>query len=49
MNDDSLAIRITYRQRSLLLTGDMEKPMEWRALIDGRAAARRHSQGWPSR
>jgi len=35
MNNDSLAIRITYRQRSLLLTGDMEKPMELRALIDG--------------
>jgi competence protein ComEC len=35
VNDDSLGIRITYRQRSLLLTGDMEKPMEWRALIDG--------------
>ncbi len=35
MNDDSLGIRITYRQRSLLLTGDMEKPMEWRALMDG--------------
>jgi competence protein ComEC len=34
-NNDSLAIRITYRQRSLLLTGDMEKPMERRALIDG--------------
>jgi competence protein ComEC len=35
-NNDSLGIRITYRQRSLLLTGDMEKPMELRALIDGR-------------
>jgi len=35
MNNDSLGIRITYRQRSLLLTGDMEKPMERRALIDG--------------
>ncbi len=34
-NDDSLGIRITYRQRSLLLTGDMEKPMERRALLDG--------------
>ena len=36
VNDDSLGIRITYRQRSLLLTGDMEKPTEWRALRDGR-------------
>jgi competence protein ComEC len=35
MNDDSLGLRITYRQRSLLLTGDMEKPMELRALSDG--------------
>ncbi len=35
MNNDSLGLRITYRQRSLLLTGDMEKPMEWRALSDG--------------
>jgi competence protein ComEC len=34
-NNDSLGLRITYRQRSLLLTGDMEKPMERRALIDG--------------
>ena len=34
-NNDSLGIRITYGQRSLLLTGDMEKPMERRALIDG--------------
>jgi competence protein ComEC len=34
MNNDSLGIRITYLQRSLLLTGDMEKPMERRALID---------------
>ncbi len=35
MNNDSLGIRITHGQRSLLLTGDMEKPMERRALIDG--------------
>ncbi len=35
MNNDSLGLRITYRQRSLLLTGDMEKPMERRALVDG--------------
>jgi competence protein ComEC len=33
-NDDSLGFRITYRDRSILLTGDMEKPMEWRALMD---------------
>jgi competence protein ComEC len=31
-NDDSLALRVTYGQRSLLLTGDMEKPMERSAL-----------------
>jgi competence protein ComEC len=35
MNDDSLALRITYGGRSILLTGDMEKPMEQRALLDG--------------
>ena len=35
VNNDSLGLRITYGQRSLLLTGDMEKPMERRALIDG--------------
>jgi competence protein ComEC len=35
MNNDSLGIRITYRQRSILLTGDMEKPMERRALSEG--------------
>ena len=35
MNNDSLGLRITYRRRSILLTGDMEKPMERRALIDG--------------
>jgi competence protein ComEC len=34
-NDDSLGLRITYGRRAFLLTGDMEKPMEWRALIDG--------------
>lgn len=33
-NDDSLAMRITYGERSLLLTGDMEKPMELRALAE---------------
>ncbi len=35
VNNDSLGIRITYRHRSFLLTGDMEKPMESHALIDG--------------
>jgi competence protein ComEC len=34
-NNDSLAVRITYGRRSFLLTGDMEKPMEARALADG--------------
>ena len=34
-NDDSLALRITYGQRSFLLTGDMEKPMERRLLSSG--------------
>jgi len=34
-NNDSLAMRITFGQRSFLLTGDMEKPMELRALSDG--------------
>jgi competence protein ComEC len=34
-NNDSLAMRITYGRRSFLLTGDMEKPMEARALADG--------------
>jgi competence protein ComEC len=35
-NNDSLAMRITFGQRSFLLAGDMEKPMELRALADGR-------------
>jgi competence protein ComEC len=35
-NNDSLAMRLTYGRRSFLLTGDMEKPMELRALADGR-------------
>jgi competence protein ComEC len=35
-NNDSLALRITYRKRSFLFTGDMEKPMELRILADGR-------------
>jgi competence protein ComEC len=34
-NNDSLAMRITFGQRSFLLTGDMEKPMELRALAAG--------------
>jgi competence protein ComEC len=34
-NDDSLALRITYGRRSILLTGDMERPMERRAIEDG--------------
>jgi competence protein ComEC len=33
-NNDSLAMRVTYGSRSLLLTGDMEKPMEARLLLD---------------
>ena len=33
-NNDSLALRITFGRRSFLLTGDMEKPMELRALAD---------------
>jgi competence protein ComEC len=31
-NNDSLALRVTFGHRSLLLTGDMEKPMERSAL-----------------
>ncbi len=38
-NDDSLALRLTYGQRSFLLTGDMEKGMEARAIFDGRAVS----------
>jgi competence protein ComEC len=34
-NNDSLALRVTYGQRSFLLTGDMEKPMEARLLASG--------------
>ena len=34
-NNDSLAMRIAFGRRSFLLTGDMEKPMEARALADG--------------
>lgn len=35
-NNDSLALRITYRKRSFLFTGDMEKGMEARILEDHR-------------
>jgi competence protein ComEC len=38
-NDDSLVLRLTYGQRSFLLTGDMEKGMEARAIYDGRELA----------
>ncbi len=34
-NNDSLAMRITFGQRSFLLTGDMEKSMELQALAAG--------------
>jgi competence protein ComEC len=34
-NNDSLAMRLTFGQRSFLLTGDMERPMEQRALANG--------------
>jgi competence protein ComEC len=34
-NNDSLGVRIAFGRRSFLLTGDMEKPMEARALADG--------------
>jgi competence protein ComEC len=34
-NNDSLALRITYRRRSFLLTGDMEKPMEQLLVASG--------------
>ena len=34
-NNDSFVLRITYGQRSFLLTGDMEKPVELRALAAG--------------
>jgi len=35
-NNDSLVLRISYGRRSFLLTGDMEKPMELRAVGDDR-------------
>lgn len=34
-NDDSLGMRITFGARSFLLTGDMERPMEARAVAGG--------------
>jgi competence protein ComEC len=34
-NNDSLAMRLTLGRRSFLLTGDMERPMELRALASG--------------
>lgn len=34
-NNDSLGMRLTYGQRTFLLTGDMERPMELRALAGG--------------
>lgn len=36
-NDDSLVLRVGYGKHAFLLTGDMEKGMEGRALFDGRA------------
>jgi competence protein ComEC len=38
-NNDSLAMRLTFWQRSFLLTGDMERPMELRALASGEPLA----------
>jgi competence protein ComEC len=38
-NNDSLAMRITFLERSFLLTGDMERPMELRALAGGQPLA----------
>ena len=35
-NNDSLALRIVFGSTSFLLTGDMESPMEYRLLADGR-------------
>jgi competence protein ComEC len=35
LNNDSLAFRITYGERSFLLTGDMERPMETRLIAGG--------------
>jgi competence protein ComEC len=35
-NNDSLAFRVDYGERSFLLTGDVEKQMEYRMLDDGR-------------
>jgi competence protein ComEC len=35
-NNDSLVMRITYGKHKFLLTGDVEKQMEWGMLADGR-------------
>jgi competence protein ComEC len=35
VNNDSLAFRVRYGERSFLLTGDMEKPMEGRLISEG--------------
>ena len=35
LNNDSLAFRIAYGERSFLLTGDMERPMETRLIAGG--------------
>jgi competence protein ComEC len=34
-NNDSLAMRVSFRKRSFLLTGDMEKPIEQQLLANG--------------
>ncbi len=36
-NNDSLAFRVSFGERSFLLTGDLEKPMEGRLLAEGLA------------
>ena len=38
-NNDSLAMRVTFGRRAFLLTGDMERPMELRALGSGELLA----------
>jgi competence protein ComEC len=37
-NNDSLTLRIAYGQRSMLLTGDLEKEVEFRLVDEGRIA-----------
>jgi competence protein ComEC len=34
-NDDSLVLEVTYKKRSVLLTGDAERPVENEMLADG--------------